>query len=234
MIEIANPVWFDTSKDIQNNRQDLFENFAGKEETMIEIRKEDVSKEAMKLFESYSERDTPWHLVSEKGKRKMEEKYTPWDFNRCRCVIHTSPAHYITYMALHKGETIDETPQEAIYLFDQTPNGDTLWHGRIALYTWFEKAVKEFHEYENKPFIGFTETESDDISESEVDYRRKWYGKKRLEMMNQVAQETRWLNINSNPSFCHDDQERTRKRLVQEGKAKKYTQTDWKERYCFI
>jgi len=48
-----------TLKDLQANKQDLFENFAGKEEKLIEIRKEDVSKEAMAYFERYSRKNMP-------------------------------------------------------------------------------------------------------------------------------------------------------------------------------
>lgn len=204
------------SQEIENSPlkdTSLFDILKDKEEQMIEVQKKEIPDHIMKRFEWYSKR----FILPEQYKKEKFEKY--------RYIRHNTPAPYISYITLQE-EKIAGYPEKDIYIFEQDEIGKIIWHGEIRLV----ESKKHVSFFKDKPIVWFNATEENFWEEKR---QGKWYGKKRIQTMNKIAENVRWLKLHSDILFCDKNAKKIWERLEKEWLVKKYLE-DGKERFCFI
>ncbi|MFA7298272.1 MAG: hypothetical protein WC010_01370 [Candidatus Absconditabacterales bacterium] len=199
-------------KDLPRQDKSLFDTLTDGEEQIIEIKREDIPKEVIVLFEGYS------RLYI------LPEEYKEGNFEQYGYIKHTTPTSFITYFALQE-KTIDKKYKEKqIYLFERDKKGNKIGHGEIRLGIEYKKKDEDF--FKDKPFVGFTDTEDD--------YKNKGYGKKRIQTMNMISKQTRGLKLHSDVLFSDPNAQKIRERLEKEGLAKRYKRKNGRDRFCFV
>lgn len=184
-------------------------------EDIVLINLEDLPDDVKKKFEAYS-----MNFIH-------PDDYKEWNFDKIWYIEHNFPDAYKTYFATQDKEYDDGYIEKLIYLFEKNYEGTKIWHGEIRLCTKYNDNKKFQKKFKDKPFVGFIQTEDA--------FLKKGYGLIRLIHMNQLVNKEFGLKLYSSTLFVEWSwAEKNREKLVEYGMAKKYLDTDWKNRFSFI
>ncbi len=173
----------------------------------MNISKKEIPDEAYNLFEWYSRRFI------------LPKEYKKWNFEKYGKINHDWDTPYITYFAIQKKD-IKGIKEKNIYIYEMDEKWNKIGNWEIRLWLSDEEFFKD------KPFVWFTNTKEE--------YRKKWYGRKRIETMNILTQKIRWMKLHSSELFSDKKAKKIRENFEQEGKAKRYKESNGSERFYMI
>jgi len=166
---------------------------------------EDIPAEVAKDF---------WY---ESGKLSSEPGLVPPEFQSLLYIADNSRSisDIVTFAGFY--EKRNDTNQQAEHLVcladvDEHGDGEIVGVGELRYAKTDTRAY-----FQQKPFVGYTETV--------VEHMRKGLGRRRLFAMNALAQHLFGLKLHSDTCLS-EEAERLWRRLVREGIAKQYTETD--------
>lgn len=149
----------------------------------------------------------------------LDEEYVSRNFSRLYLLTHPSGSEtYIAEQTKTIGDADNNHTEELVYLLDFV-DGKPAGFGELR-----HNISNPSEYYKGKPYVGYTQTYSQDDKGVDQDYRKKGFGFRRLAEMDAYARARFSAPLHSSSSRS-PEAERVWERLVEEGRAEAYLES---------